>query len=127
MHKATLRWLCCVCGRPARSKFCNSFALAATESQSKYRVFYDGNTAGRFNLARAEKTAQRIGGAATAYQLDVTDSTGLNRLASALPPLDILVCNAGIVSHVPAEEMSDAQWNRVIEVNLSGVFRTCRA
>lgn len=79
------------------------------------------------DLARAEKTAQLIGSTAKARQLDVTDSDGLNALASELPPLDILVCNAGIVSNVPAEEMTDAQWDRVIEVNLSGVFRTCRA
>jgi NAD(P)-dependent dehydrogenase (short-subunit alcohol dehydrogenase family) len=79
------------------------------------------------DLARAEITARAIGGKARAFRLDVTDSAGLNALAAELPPLDVLVCNAGIVSNVPAEEMSDEQWDRVIEVNLSGVFRTCRA
>ncbi|WP_016599829.1 SDR family NAD(P)-dependent oxidoreductase, partial [Yersinia pestis] len=43
-----------------------------------------------------------------------------------LPPLDVLVCNAGIVTHTPAEEMTDADWDKVIAVNLTGVFRTCR-
>jgi len=79
------------------------------------------------DLARAENTARSIGGTAQARRLDVTDSAGLNALANELPPLDILVCNAGIVSNVPAEDMTDEQWDRVIEVNLSGVFRTCRA
>jgi len=77
--------------------------------------------------ARAENTARTLGGEAKARQLDVTDSGQLNALANELPALDILVCNAGIVSNVPAEEMSDEEWDRVIEVNLSGVFRTCRA
>lgn len=79
------------------------------------------------DLARAETTAASIGGTASARKLDVTDSAGLNALALELPPLDILVCNAGIVSNVAADEMTDEQWDRVIEVNLSGVFRTCRA
>lgn len=79
------------------------------------------------DLARAETTAASIGGKASARKLDVTDSAGLNALALELPPLDILVCNAGIVSNVAADEMTDEQWDRVIEVNLSGVFRTCRA
>jgi NAD(P)-dependent dehydrogenase (short-subunit alcohol dehydrogenase family) len=79
------------------------------------------------DLARAENTAKAINGAARALQLDVTASAQLNATAAELPPLDILVCNAGIVTNVPAEEMTDEQWDRVIEVNLSGVFRTCRA
>ncbi len=79
------------------------------------------------DLSRAENTAKAIGGAAKARRLDVTSSEELNALAVELPPLDILVCNAGIVSNVPAEDMTDEQWDRVIEVNLSGVFRTCRA
>jgi NAD(P)-dependent dehydrogenase (short-subunit alcohol dehydrogenase family) len=79
------------------------------------------------DIGRAENTAREIGGNAKARQLDVTDSRQLNALAADLPPLDILVCNAGIVSNVAAEDMSDEQWDRVIEVNLSGVFRTCRA
>jgi len=79
------------------------------------------------DLARAENTAKAIGGTARALQLDVTASAQLNAIAAELPALDILVCNAGIVSNVAAEEMSDEQWDRVIEVNLSGVFRTCRA
>jgi len=79
------------------------------------------------DLARAENTAKALGGTARALQLDVTASAQLNAIAAELPALDILVCNAGIVSNVAAEEMSDEQWDRVIEVNLSGVFRTCRA
>ncbi len=78
---------------------------------------------------RAEATAQALtskGYNARAEALDVTDSTAINSLAATLPPLDILVCNAGIVTNTPAEEMSDAEWDKVITVNLTGVFRTCR-
>lgn len=79
------------------------------------------------DLTRAEETARAIGGTASARQLNVTNSSELNKLASELTPLDILVCNAGIVNNIAAEDMTDDQWDRVIEVNLSGVFRTCRA
>ncbi len=77
----------------------------------------------------AEATSASLiaqGYAARAAALEVTDSAAIDALADALPPLDILVCNAGIVSNVPAEEMSDAEWDRVIAVNLTGVFRCCR-
>lgn len=78
---------------------------------------------------RAETTAQalkNLGYKARAERLDVTDSTTINALAESLPPLDVLVCNAGIVTNTPAEAMTDDEWDNVINVNLSGVFRTCR-
>ena len=79
--------------------------------------------------ARALATAQQLvekGYAARAEALDVTNSAAINALATSLPPLDILVCNAGIVTNTPAEEMTDEEWDKVITVNLTGVFRTCR-
>lgn len=36
--------------------------------------------------------------------------------------IDILVANAGIVRNTPAELMTSADWNDVIDINLSGVF-----
>lgn len=79
--------------------------------------------------ARADDTARRLtemGYAARACALDVTDTVGINALADSEGPLDILVCNAGIVSNTPAVEMSDDEWQKIIDVNLTGVFRTCR-
>ncbi|MDQ6438094.1 SDR family oxidoreductase [Mesorhizobium sp. LHD-90] len=80
--------------------------------------------------ARAEASAQRIaarGLQAEWRQLDVTRTEPLNALADALPPLDVLVCNAGIACNTPAEDVSDDEWERVIGINLTGVFKTCRA
>jgi NAD(P)-dependent dehydrogenase (short-subunit alcohol dehydrogenase family) len=78
--------------------------------------------------AEMQTAALRAGGfSARSEVLDVTDTAALERLAAKLPPLDILVCNAGIVSNTPAEEMEDAEWQRVIDVNLTGVFKTCRS
>lgn len=63
--------------------------------------------------------------------LDVTDSDQVQRVHDALiarhEKVDILVNNAGIaISGHPAEIMSDAVWNKVIDVNLNGVFWCCR-
>jgi NAD(P)-dependent dehydrogenase (short-subunit alcohol dehydrogenase family) len=43
------------------------------------------------------------------------------------PPLAGLVAAAGIYGGVPVERMSDAEWHRVLRVNLRGMFLTCRA
>lgn len=80
--------------------------------------------------ARAAATAETLvnaGYQSFAHMLDVTDSSALAALAADLPALDILVCNAGIVSNTPAEQMSDEEWDKVINVNLTGIFKSCRA
>ena len=41
--------------------------------------------------------------------------------------LDILINNAGINIRGPLAEMRDEDWYKVMEVNLNGVFRLCRA
>jgi len=40
--------------------------------------------------------------------------------------LDILVNNAGTIKRAPAHEFTDEDWDDVINVNLSGVFKFCR-
>ncbi|HSD66206.1 MAG TPA: SDR family oxidoreductase [Vicinamibacteria bacterium] len=46
---------------------------------------------------------------------------------SALGALDIVVNNAGTIRRAPAAETGDEDWLAVLDVNLSAVFRTCRA
>ena len=41
--------------------------------------------------------------------------------------IDILVNNAGICLNAPAEDMTEAQWDDVIDINLKGVFLCCQA
>ena len=45
----------------------------------------------------------------------------------ALGRLDILVNNAGLIRRAPAAEYTDDDWDRVIEVDLTGAFRLARA
>ena len=79
---------------------------------------------------RAEAQARAMAEAglgARAEALDVADGARVDAPARSLPPLDVLVCNAGIASNTPAEEMGDEGWDRILAVNPTGVFRTCRA
>jgi NAD(P)-dependent dehydrogenase (short-subunit alcohol dehydrogenase family) len=71
------------------------------------------------------------GAKCTAQILDVQEVEGwdraLTRIEEALGPSDALVACAGISRPEPAEGMSDATWESVIGVNLTGLFRTVRA
>ncbi|WP_431280606.1 SDR family oxidoreductase [Humitalea sp. 24SJ18S-53] len=80
--------------------------------------------------AEAQKVANRLGGHAVAC--DVTDETAvaaaLAATETALGPVDILVANAGITGpNVPVATYPVAEWRRVLEVDLTGVFLCCRA
>jgi 2-dehydro-3-deoxy-D-gluconate 5-dehydrogenase len=57
---------------------------------------------------------------------DAADALIRDALA-AMGRLDILVNNAGIIRRAPAAEYSDGDWEAVLDVNLSSVFRLCRA
>ena len=69
---------------------------------------------------------------AAGYALDVTDSAAVNDVAaqiaaSDLPPVGALANIAGIPSPVPFLEVTDELWDKIIAVNLTGSFFTCRA
>ena len=63
-------------------------------------------------------------------KLDVRDSAAVERIAQSLAEahgrVDILVNCAGISKGSPAAEVADADWRRIIDVNLTGLFWCCR-
>ncbi len=85
--------------------------------------------------AKSAEVANRIranGGRAELLVADVRDEAAVSRARetyeSALGGrLDILVNNAGINLRKPITEFTLAEWNRVIETNLTGTFLMCRA
>jgi len=86
------------------------------------------------NVARAEAAAAAIagaGGAAHAFAADIADSASVDAaFSSALAQLgrvDVLVNNAGLTRDGLFMRMSDEQWAEVIDTNLGGAFRCCRA
>ena len=66
-----------------------------------------------------------------AYAVDVTDGASIRdafkRAGSDLGVPTIVINNAGTVARAPSLEMSEEDWNRVVDVNLSGVFRVAQA
>ena len=50
--------------------------------------------------------------------------TGAADVLTAFGHLDVLVNNAGVPLTCPAVEVTEAEWNAVIDVNLKGVFFT---
>jgi 2-deoxy-D-gluconate 3-dehydrogenase len=75
-------------------------------------------------IERAGRRAAALGG-------DLADPGVSARLVdeaiARLGRLDILVNNAGIIRRTPAADVSDEDWDRVIEVNLTSAFRLARA
>ena len=66
-----------------------------------------------------------------AGRCDVSDARSVAAFMSAaeerLGPPDVLVINAGVLERAPLEELSEAQWDRVLDVNLKGAFLCARA
>jgi NAD(P)-dependent dehydrogenase (short-subunit alcohol dehydrogenase family) len=86
------------------------------------------------SLAAAEATASLIdgeGGEAVAMAADVTDSPSIAAAAAAVTGrwgrIDVLHNNVGINLPGGAAEASEESWRRVIDVNLTSVFLTCKA
>jgi glucose 1-dehydrogenase len=71
------------------------------------------------------------GGRAIALAADVSDEAAVERMfgkaIESFGTLDIVVANAGLQRDAPVAEMSLADWNMVIGVNLTGQFLCCRA
>lgn len=81
------------------------------------------------DLAAAQETAGEIlrqGGKAEAIRVDVTRAdeirTRIDEAVGLLGGLDILVNNAGVIGSSGALDTTEEEWDRVITVNLKGVF-----
>ncbi len=102
-------------------------------AESAARLAERGHTLALLGLEpeRLEEVAAASAGRATAYPVDVTDHEALDetieRAVAALGGLDVAVANAGIASGGTVRTMDPDAWERVIAVNLVGVYRTLRA
>jgi NAD(P)-dependent dehydrogenase (short-subunit alcohol dehydrogenase family) len=74
---------------------------------------------------------QVLGGLGLGFQMDVTSKEQIHSVVGEVldqwEAVDILVNNAGIYEVLPAEEISEEQWDRMLAVNLKGTFLCCQA
>jgi len=74
---------------------------------------------------RPEVVARTLGG--HACHVNVTDRSSIDAAFDESGAPDIVVANAGMGVWAPVDETATDDWNRVIAVNLSGVFHTVQA
>jgi NAD(P)-dependent dehydrogenase (short-subunit alcohol dehydrogenase family) len=79
----------------------------------------------------AAASADRIGGGAVGWQLDVRDpaavETTFARVGSELGRLDVLVNNAGISRPEETLKVTEDEWHRMLDIHLGGTFRCSKA
>jgi len=78
------------------------------------------------SAAAAARESAAAGGRAVAYPIDISDTAAgqkmVDDVAGQLGRIDILVNNAGVVQTKPMLELTEADWDRVLNVNLRGTF-----
>ncbi len=86
-------------------------------------------------IAPAEEAAGKVAAATgrrvSAFPADVTSASDVDKLVtsveSALGPVDILINNAGVNIRGTVDQLSEADWDSVIDTNLKGPFLCSRA
>ena len=100
---------------------------------SAARIVAEGGKVVLWDLnAEALKVAADEVGAVAVTALDVADPAAVQAAAEAakatLGKIDILIASAGITgATVPVQEFPIDSWQRVVDINLNGVFYCCRA
>ena len=104
------------------------FAFATGFADAGARVVINDVVAER--AAQASGSLRETGGSAVSYPFDVTNAEQVEdsvaRIEQEVGPIDVLINNAGIHHRAPLAEMSLADWQAVIDVNLTGVFLVSR-
>jgi len=82
-------------------------------------------------LAETVRQVEAEGHKVLAREVDIRDDAALRQLVAdgveQFGRLDVLVTNAGVLSWGRLWELTDEQWNTVIDTNLTGTWRTLRA
>lgn len=104
-------------------------AVDQCDDVESVREFYPGATVEDLNetVRQVEELDRRI----VATQADVRDQAGLSQaLADGIAQLgrvDIVCANAGIFTQGLAHEIDEGSWRDMMDVNLTGVWHTCKA
>ena len=112
----------------AAKRIGRSIAQRLAADGAAVAVNYRGAQAEAESLARE---IQASGGRAMAIQADVSQRREVEKLFAAVEKefkrLDILVNNAGIFVSAPFEQITDEQWDGMLDANLKSQFLCCQA
>lgn len=105
-------------------------AVDLCDQPESTRGIYAGAT--EADLDQTVKEVEALDRRIVASRVDVRDGAGLRAAVAdgvaQLGRLDAVVANAGIFSFgQPAHEVSDDDWKEILDVNLTGVWQTCKA
>lgn len=97
------------------------FEMARALSEAGAEVILVSRT-----LADLERAAAKIPG--TSWLIcDVTDAASVEKLAAEAGPIDVLINNAGVNVRGAIADLSEADWDFVLDGNLKSAFLCCRA
>ena len=106
----------------------NGKAAAVLYAREGAKVF-----AADINLAAAQETKEVIdgeGGECTVWQVDVSASEQVSEMVEkcieTYGRVDILHNNVGIIDPVGLAEMTEENWDKVMAVNVKGIFLVCK-
>ena len=102
-------------------------AIELASSGASVAVNYNANQEAANEVVSAITSA---GGKAGAYQFNIADRAAvdsqIDQIVSDLGPVTVRVNNAGATADRTLRNMSDEQWDSVIEVNLTGTFNVTK-
>lgn len=102
-------------------------AIAETFAKSGYDLVVTCNRSINELKTLTERLGREYGISCKAVQADMGNSADVRRVFEGLTHLDVLVNNAGI-SHIGLlSDMTDEEWERMLQTNLSSCFYTCRS
>lgn len=78
-------------------------------------------------LEEVSAVIRSAGGSCETCRLDVTDAASLADAAVVFADIDVLVNNAGVVAASPAIDITERDWDFVVDTNLKGVFLVAQA
>jgi NAD(P)-dependent dehydrogenase (short-subunit alcohol dehydrogenase family) len=103
------------------------FALAFAEAGADVAVVDTNLDTGPCTVAQVEAHGRR----AAFFPADVRSKAAVDGMVEAVAAhfgrLDFLMNNAGIVQWGAAEDVTEEDWRRVVDVNLNGLFFCCQA
>lgn len=106
-------------------------AIIAIDINASASSYVKYAPASQSDLDETVKLVEEAGGRILAKQADVRDLTAIQAVVdegvALFGGLDIVVANAGIVNYGRTWEITEEQWQDVLDTNLTGVWKTIKA